>query len=159
MEEIITAVMQRLKDEVPELRWIDINIGQMATENPPVDYPCALVDIPCTDYSDAGGRVQLGKVTLEVELYFIVRTPMNMAAPEAIRQQSLSHFGLATQVYKALQGFSGESFTALSRKRATRTKDYYPRSFQLSFECSVKDSSAAPVRIKLNVPPRIEVAQ
>lgn len=142
MKELITAVMTRLKEQVPALRWIDLNIGQMATDTPPVDYPCALIDVPTVDYSDAAQGVQLGKLTLEVELYFIVRTPGSMAAPEELRNQSLEHFDVAQQVYQALQGFSGETFTRLTRIRAARDKEYYPRCFRLTFECGVKDASA-----------------
>ena len=60
MEEILKKVMQRLREEVPELKWIDLNIGQMMMENPPVDYPCALIDVPRTEYSDASAGMQVG---------------------------------------------------------------------------------------------------
>lgn len=149
MKELITAVMERLKEQVPELRWIDINLGQMATENPPVDYPCALVDVPRGDYSDASSGMQLGRLMLEVELYFIVRTPSSMATPEPIRAQAFAHFDVAEKVYLALQGFSGDTFTRLTRKRTEKDKEYYPRPFRLLFECGVKDVSAMPGRIKV----------
>ena len=52
MEEILETVMQKLA-QIPELRWIDLNVGQMSVQNPPVDYPCALVDITAIDHTTA----------------------------------------------------------------------------------------------------------
>lgn len=157
MKELITAVMTRLKEQVPALRWIDLNIGQMATENPPVDYPCALIDIPTGDYSDASQGMQLGKLTLEVELYFIIRTPASMAAPEKLRNQALEHFDIAAEVYRALQGFGGETFTGLTRIRSTRDKEYYPRCFRLTFVCGTKDISAMTNRDRVKLRPAVSL--
>ena len=80
MEEILETVMQKLA-QIPELRWIDLNVGQMSVQNPPVDYPCALVDITAIDHTTAGVQRQIGDLQLEIELYFIVRSPANTLAP------------------------------------------------------------------------------
>ncbi|MEG2276663.1 MAG: hypothetical protein RSA53_05440 [Odoribacter sp.] len=158
MKEIIEAVMAKLKIGVPELRWIDLNVGQMNTENPPVDYPCALVDIANIDYSSAGCRRQLGTVTLEIELFFVVRAPANVAAPESLREQALSHFYIVQKVYTALEGLAGEHFTGLNRISSRRDKTYYPRGFTIVFRCSLEDRAAVPTYQKLSdVKPEIKM--
>lgn len=149
MEEILKKVMQRLKEEVPELKWIDLNIGQMMMENPPVDYPCALIDVPRAEYSDASAGMQVGKMVLEIELFFIVRAPSSMAAPAQLREQAFAHYSITQKVYRALQGFSGEYFSKLTRTSAYRNKEYYPRGMKLLFECSIKDVTAMAAKIKI----------
>lgn len=150
MEEIIKVVMAKLTSEVPELRWVDLNIGQMNTSEPPVDYPCALIDVTKIDYSTAGCRRQIGTVDVEIELYFVVRSPSNAAAPEHLREQALSHFDIVQKVYVALEGLAGENFTGLNRQQARRDKTYYPRGFTLSFRCSLEDRAAVPTYKKLS---------
>lgn len=45
-KEIFIAVCDRLKTEVPGLRWIDAEEGQLNTgERPAVAFPCCLIDI------------------------------------------------------------------------------------------------------------------
>lgn len=149
MEEILNVILAKLKNEVPELRWIDVNLGQMATENPPVDYPCALVDVTDISYTTAGMRRQVGEARIEIELYFIVRSPANIAAPDYLRKQAFEHFGVVAKVYKALEGVSGESFGGLNRVQVRRDKGYYPRSFTLVFRCSVEDRAAVQTYQKL----------
>lgn len=149
MEEILNVILDKLKKDVPELRWIDVNLGQMAVENPPVDYPCALVDVTDIDYTTAGMKRQVGEARIEIELYFIVRNPANTAAPDNIRKQAFEHFGVVKKVYKALEGVSGENFGSLNRKQVRRDKGYYPRSFTLVFRCSVEDQGAVPAYRKL----------
>lgn len=149
MEEILNVILATLKKAVPELRWIDVNLGQMMTENPPVDYPCALVDVTDISYTTAGMKRQVGEARIEVELYFIVRSPANTAAPENIRKQAFEHFAVVTKVYKALEGVNGECFSGLNRVQMRRDKGYYPRSFTLVFRCSVEDQGAVPTFRKL----------
>lgn len=149
MEEILNVILAKLKAGVPELRWADINLGQMATENPPVDYPCALVDVTDISYTTAGMRRQVGEARIEIELYFIVRSPSNAAAPEDLREQAFGHFTIVKKVYKALEGVSGEAFGGLNRVQMRRDKGYYPRSFTLVFRCSIEDQAAIPKFQKL----------
>ena len=134
---MLEAVMARIKKEVPEFRWIDVNVGQMATENPPVSYPCALVDVPnlCYENLTESGSIQRKELTIEVELYFIVRAPANMSAPEPIRAQGMEHLTLMEDVYRTLQGFEAGDYSPLQCVGITRSKDYYPRSITLTFTC------------------------
>lgn len=156
MEEILLAVMAKLQ-EISALRWIDINIGQMDVDNPPVDYPCALVDVPDIDYKSAGGKRQNGEAIVEVELFFPVRTPSNMSAPEQVRQQAFEHFKIVKDVYLALQGLEGNNFSGLNRIKLSRRKDYYPRPITLFFRCSVEDHSAVKEYTRYPVDPNIKM--
>lgn len=145
MKIIFEAVMNRLKEQVPELAWIDVNLGQLELENPPVDYPCALVDIPTINYENLGNRAQIGQVNVEIELYFQVATPSNMATPLDLRVQAAEHFTIVNKVYVALEGFAQDHFGCLNRRQFTRNKKIAPRGFVLDFVCTTTDTSACPV--------------
>ncbi len=157
MEEILETVMQKLA-QIPELRWIDLNVGQMSVQNPPVDYPCALVDITAIDHTTAGVQRQIGDLQLEIELYFIVRSPANTLAPGHLREQAFEYFAIVRKIYATLQNLSGENFTGLTRVRTTRNKNYYPRALTLTFRTTLEDRSAIPKYRKLtDIKPDIQI--
>ena len=66
-KEIFIAVCDRLKTEVPGLRWIDAEEGQLNTgERPAVAFPCCLIDIsyPSCE-THMGGRQ---KINAQIQL-------------------------------------------------------------------------------------------
>ena len=150
METIITAIIDKLASDIPELRHIDINIGQMAVPDPPVDYPCALIDVSEIDWTTLGCKRQRGEVNIEIELFFIIRTSTQSAAPKEVRASALEHFSIIKKVYKTLQGLSGDTFSGLTRVKSQRNKEYYPRGFKMAFTCSIEDSSAVQTYRKLS---------
>lgn len=156
MKELMTAVMQRLNEQVPELGWIDINIGQMAVENPAVNYPCALVDLSEGIFSDASCGIQMGELTVGVELYFAMPASGNETAPEELREQASGYFDLAEKVYLALQGLGGDTFSRLARVRMNADRERHPRCFRLQFACTIRDESAKTVWTKVNLRPATE---
>ena len=50
--EYLNQVIETLKEEVPALRWIDADEGQLdfyTDDRPPVAFPCCLVELSMTD--------------------------------------------------------------------------------------------------------------
>lgn len=131
MEKLIDAIFKQLRTEVPELRFIDINLGQLQLENPPVDWPCALVDVASVDYQ--GGDMQSAETVLNVTLGFLVYGPSNAGAAPELRQQAMQHYAILRQVAEALHGFRPEGFAPLNRVSLVRGNETYPRHFTLSF--------------------------
>ena len=59
MTEIYSAVEERLTAQVPELLYIDLESGQLEGQTPPpVDFPCALVDVRFNKCEDQSAKVQ-----------------------------------------------------------------------------------------------------
>ena len=52
MKEIIQAIQQELAASVPGLRYIDRDWEQLRYEQPPVKFPCALIEIKSIEYSE-----------------------------------------------------------------------------------------------------------
>lgn len=149
MKNCIETIMDRLKAQVPELRHIDMNLGQMNMENPPVDYPCALIDVTDIRYSQTGQGGQVGTATIDIELFFSVNSPSNMSAPNSVRTQAMAHFDIVKKVYTSLEGLSGDNFSGLSRLGLKRNAQYFPRAFTLAFQSAIYENTARPSYRKL----------
>jgi hypothetical protein len=50
---LFESIRDQLKTQVPEIRWIDENNEQLSLyEEPPVAYPCALIDTESVDFEN-----------------------------------------------------------------------------------------------------------
>lgn len=131
MEEILNPIFERLRERVPELRHIDVDLGQLRAENPPVDWPCSLVGIEEINYS--GSALQTAEVTLSVSLGFVVWEPTDADADGTLRTMAMEHFAVVRKVAEALHGFSTEYFAPLERVRLSPLPEVYPRQYALTF--------------------------
>jgi len=120
MKTIYNALMAQLKEQVPELRWIDLDAGQIdrQTERLPVAFPCAVIGIALTNCEDLYAGVQLCRCAVIVR---IAQNPpvsrTNSEVPDDVRETAMERYDLIEKVYNALQGFGTEEFNPLSRGR------------------------------------------
>ncbi len=107
-KELVIAVCDRLETEVPDLRWIDLEEGQLnSSERPAVAFPCALVDmayVDCKNHLAGSQRVRAG-ITLRVA--FTRAGATNTAAPVSVRRQALARLDTLQKIHKALQWWGG----------------------------------------------------
>lgn len=135
MTEIYEAILNKLQTEVPELRFIDINTGQMDEDNPPVDYPCALIDIDSIDFEHKTKSYDKGECLIEIELYFLISTNTSNITPAPVRQEAFKHMNTVKEVDKLLNGLENPAFYPLKRKKFTRLKKYSPRGYRWTYTC------------------------
>lgn len=119
--EILTIIMDRLEELVPELQWIDIDEGQLnSPERPAVAFPCCLADmayVQCDDYKEALQRVR-GQITLRVAFKRLGST--NTAAPRAMRRRSVSNYKTLKSIHNALQWWGGNGKFGKLRRLSVR---------------------------------------
>ena len=62
MDQIFSAVQSRLQQKVSELKWIDFDFGQLDAYElrPPVQFPCALIDIELPETREQGPGIFTG---------------------------------------------------------------------------------------------------
>ena len=154
---VFLSVQERLRTEVPEIsRWIDQDLGQLEfyTNNPPVSFPCALLDFDDTDYSDEGENSQIADAILIVRLGLHVYSSSNVATPQLYKEKALDYLNLEHKVNKALHGWcDNRFFSPLMRRKAFKEKrDDHLRVRVLRYEFSFRDSTATEVRTSFPVP-------
>ena len=115
--QLFLDIESRLKTQVPTLRWFDIDSGQLNDENPPVSYPCALIDIQYPQCVDQGENEQNCITRVTIRYAFKTYSQSNDKAPAEVRTKAMEAWGLVSDCYSALQGFSTSSFSKFSRKR------------------------------------------
>lgn len=149
METLLKDIQNRLLAEVPALKYVDEDWGQLDYYSPhfPVKWPCALIDAAQATWSNAGHLLQLGVVQVKVRVADLRLTNTSGAAPQGQKQAAFALFATLSNVYKALHGWSGHNhYSALIRTSNSRVKrDDGVRIYDITFTCQVKDSSAVPV--------------
>ncbi|WP_340112631.1 hypothetical protein [Maribellus mangrovi] len=140
MKTIYQAIIARLADQVPALKWTDMNIGQLdSAERPAVMLPCALISIKVTKAKSLTDTIQDCEAQVTVTLAFDVPERTSGNAPAVKRMEGLAVYDIIADTYAALQGWGTENFDSLSRtsqgegtiKNGTFR---YPVTFSVQFE-------------------------
>lgn len=142
MEELYLKLIDLLK-EIPQLRYIDLDMGQLMQEKPPISYPAALIEIDMPQSEDITHKIQQCNLNFTVRLVTKALGETNANAPTPVIKSSLEWLRLQNEVYKKLQGFGNDQFYPFSRKSG---KNEVIRTgikiFALRFETSFHDHSA-----------------
>lgn len=119
----LTAKLQ----EITELRWIDLDKGQIDRYDlrPPLAFPAVLIGIQYTRAESIGNRSQQVEALINLRLVVDYSGPTSAATPTQARQESLSYFQLAESVFDKLQGHKEAQFNRLDRRsmREERRQD------------------------------------
>lgn len=132
--QLFIALCDYLTAEVPELRWIDEDEGQLNTAQgirPPVDFPCCLIDIHYPSCRDVNDTEQIVNATITLKLGFQPVGETNNRAPHPVREKALERLAIVEKTQTVLQGWTaGDTVEPLTRKSArpsvlpNRTKVY-----------------------------------
>ena len=86
-KDIFVSLCDRLEKEVPSLRWIDEDLGQLNVGNstrPAVDFPCCLIDIEYSGCRDLTDLCQLVDLKITLKLAFPYQGESYNKAPEKV---------------------------------------------------------------------------
>lgn len=117
MDVLYQKIMERLDANVPELRWIDLDQGQLETpeDSYPVQFPCCLIDFTNIIWQNVGRQLQAGDVTISLRVGFDIYEDTNNLSPEVSRNNGLLKLRLLNKIHHYIQGFGGEHFNRLNR--------------------------------------------
>ncbi|WP_143960242.1 hypothetical protein [Litoribacter populi] len=145
MQFIYEKVLAKLQ-EIPELRWIDLDKGQLDSyeTRPNVNFPCALISMQLPRCEDLGAKKQQCTALVTIRLGFDFSGNTSSVTPEAERAKSLAYFDLCEKVYQKLQGWNDENINKFSRQnfREERRGDNY-KVVAIPFSSGFLDFSAA----------------
>ncbi|CAM1341756.1 hypothetical protein [Tenacibaculum aestuarii] len=113
--ELLYEQLIQLLSNVPELKWIDLDVGQLQEDHPPVLYPCALIEISADKAEDIENHTQQVSGRFKITLAFKAYGETNSTTDLPTRSNALEYFRIATKCYKELQGFTNDNFYPFSR--------------------------------------------
>lgn len=144
MKTIYSAIIARLQQSVPQLKWIDLDTGQLDVRQakPGVLFPCALIGISVRVRNNITDTVQDCDATVTLRLAFEQHTGRSSAqAPEQARESSLAMYDTIADVHAALQGFETANFEALHR--TAQSKETGPNGlfqYKIEYKTSFEDN-------------------
>lgn len=153
---LFKSILQRIKEKVPQIRFIDHDLGQLENYEirPAVAWPCCLIDIDQLGYSDAANNLQQiaeGTVTLRIGL--VKYTDSNNLTPSNVFDNSLQYYEIEQKVFEALHGWAPTGFSKLLRRVAmTEKRDDDIRVRIVTFAVSFIDESATPAKVTIPRP-------
>ena len=155
--QLYNAVLLRLKEKAPLLKYIEQDFQQLENYKirPAVAWPCALIEIDNFAFSDAGNDLkQMASGLLQVRIGQVAYSPSSGYGIQDVRDEALKFYETEQQVYAALHGYNPPGFSKLLRRNtATEMRNDDMRVRVMRFEINFEDTTAAPVRTKLNTPP------
>ena len=117
MKHIYTNILTALK-EIPELKWIDLDKGQMNSNRPSVAFPAALITVTLPRTENITSTIQTVNTQITVRLCFDYTGSTNSKMTEAARNKSLEYFNIADKVFNKLQNLEADNMNALERINA-----------------------------------------
>lgn len=161
MKKLITDIQNRLMAAVPALKYVDLDWGQLDFfyPHPPVQWPCALIDITQASYTNAAHRTQLGLVQIAINIVDLRLNNSSGKAPQTQKDNALKIYELLEAIFVALQGWTGDkAYSGLIREQySKRSREDGITIHQLVFTTEMKDNAAmpvtdtAPATIKINL--------
>jgi hypothetical protein len=146
MKTIYTAIIARLKAQVPALKWIDLDRGQLdaRSDRPQVAFPAALIGIAIKATGNITDTIQECEATITVRLAFDNPAGRTSAqAPDDKRLLSLELYEVIADVYAALQGYGTTNFDSLTR--TLQAKENSPNGYfqyRIEFKTVFEDNTA-----------------
>ena len=123
MEELLLKMLRHIKEEIPELSYVDEDTGQLETNEDtyPVTFPCVLVgntDIAWSDLGRSGAQKGDGSIVVRLAIDCYSDTHIGSTQEEGITERQR----FAKRIFKALQcEVLCESVSPLSR---IKSRDY-----------------------------------
>lgn len=107
---LLIALQDRIKTQIPDIRWIDQDLGQLENygDRPAVSFPCVLIDFQNFQYEDASDLIQFAEGTVNFRLAFAPFSNTNSLTPVSYQEKALQFYDLEWALYKALHGWKPE---------------------------------------------------
>lgn len=141
--QLYLALESFIEINVPEVRWIDQDLGQLEyyKERPAVNFPCVLIEFPQATYKEEGQHTQWADITVQIRLALDPLATANFEAPEHIKAMALEFYELEHKLVQQLAYFEADGkIQPLNRMSAVTEKreDMY-RVRELMFTTATED--------------------
>lgn len=114
MKQLYLTILEILK-QIPAIKWVDLNTGQLQEEMPQLAYPAVLININSLNCKDLGDNIQRVQASFSLTLVYPTMGETNSHAPELMQSSALQFLDLTEEIYKKMQGFESERFYPFER--------------------------------------------
>lgn len=161
MKQIFLSIQDRLSTMVPALRYIDKNWNQLNMPQPPVQWPCCLIDLDNIDYSQTSSSDRLADAT--ISLTIATQHTVRSSAKAPSKSDAYDILDVLESVMEALEAWRVPDTTqALTRTRlqkaySDQSYDVYTLTFTTAWVEQVTEEgqtvAASPsINVRLNLP-------
>jgi hypothetical protein len=148
MKQVLNNILERLVNEIPALKYVDENWGQLDYYAPehPVKHPCALVDIDSVQWDNLGNLCQSGLAQVRITVANMKIGNTSGGAPATQRQKAFEIFDLMGKVHRALHGWAASEHAGSCTRATTRLvrRDDGIKQYEMLFDVQLNDYSASP---------------
>ena len=113
MKVILQNIQNKLTSEVTDLKYVDEDCGQLNMYQPPVKWPCCLIDVTAINYTHLGidrtkvpQTRQTGKIAVKLTLANLKLTNSSAMAPQSQKDQAWLIWDLAQKIHEKIHGFA-----------------------------------------------------
>ena len=151
INDVLTAIAKKLSADTL-IKHIDEDWGQLDfyTDNPPVKFPCVLLEIQQIPWSNEGNKVQDGIMNISVTVADIKMSNTSYNAPGAQKTKAAAIWTILENINKALHGWRPvittgtplpdfKSLTRISTRKIKR--DDGIRQFEVIYAVHCQDAS------------------
>lgn len=133
-----------LLSEIPELRYVEQNYGQVTEEKPSIAYPAALITMNIHNVVEYEHLFIELEGSFEIMLVYKIFGETNSLTPAQQRTKSLAYYDVQEKIYKKLQGWKNDQFSPFSFRGATDQQIRKGlKTLTLRFETSWKEDIAS----------------
>jgi hypothetical protein len=145
--QVLVKLQDRIKEFVPEIRYIDQDLGQLEwyQDRPAVSFPCVLIDFNNTTYDQMQLDQQWGNASFTLRLGFPQYSSSNNLVPDTVKEKALQYYEIENRLYKAVQGYDADGLmqpcTRVNAASERREEDNF-RVRVLTFTTTFQDDEA-----------------
>jgi len=158
---IFLKIQEHIKNEVPEVKWVDQDFGQLEfyKDRPAVLLPCVLIDMEDTDYEDETAKIQTGETKLIIRLCCAAYSDAASPRQQLQKELALQYLNIEHRLNKALHTWcDNELFTPMMRKKAiTEKRDDNLRVRAIKYVFNFNDNTAMDVPVQTIDRPDLEI--
>ncbi len=147
MKEVYQVITDKIKASVAAIRFTDFDLGQLDKENPPVSFPCVLMNFDNGDYEKTGQKTKNGTLTVMLRVAFRLHERTHSIAEESYRNEALEFFDTLEALDFALDDLSGTTFSGLTQTKFKQENRADLRIWQLYYECQHFPAPPPPVYV------------
>ena len=162
MESLLYHLINHIKESMPSLSLVDEDYGQLEAidkenvDTYPVTFPCVLIDIPETEWSNLSGKSQKGKAKVNVRLVIDCYDDTHYGSET--EEKTLERSEMVKDLHNILQGFRPEEDGELIREKSRfYTWSHGIKVYEMLYSVATTDiiqetvKAAAPRKVVLSV--------